>query len=58
MNKEELKAEIERVKVALQKTTSWKLKHDYGKHLKRMQNDLRYYEEHYGKRTEFASRRV
>lgn len=36
--------EIERVKTALQKTNSRKLKHDYGKHLKRLQQNLYYYD--------------
>ena len=49
MNREELIAEINRVETALQKTTSRKLRHDYGKHLKRLYRDLRYYDKHYGK---------
>lgn len=49
MNREELIAEINRVETALQKTTSHKLRHDYGKHLKRLYRDLRYYDKHYGK---------
>ena len=56
MNREQLIAEIRRVETALQKTTSHKLKHDYGKHLKRMYRDLKYYDKHYGKRTELATK--
>ena len=52
MNRDQLIAEIRRVETALQKTTSDKLKHDYGKHLKRLYRDLKYYDKHYGKRTE------
>ena len=44
MTREELVAEIERVKAALDKTTSRKLKRDYGKHLKRAQRELAYYD--------------
>lgn len=44
MNREELIAEISRVETALQNTTSRKLKHDYGKHLKRLYKDLHYYD--------------
>ena len=44
MNRSELIAEIRRVEEALQKTNSRKLKHDYGKHLKRLYQNLRYYD--------------
>ena len=44
MNRDELLAEINRVKSALEKTVSKKLKHDYGKYLKKLQNELRYYD--------------
>lgn len=44
MNKSELIAEIRRVETALQNTNSRKLKHDYGKHLKRLYKDLHYYD--------------
>lgn len=44
MNRSELIAEIRRVETALQKTTSRKLKHDYGKYLKRLYQNLRYYD--------------
>ena len=40
-SKQELINEIERVKAALEKTQSRKLKHDYGKHLKRLYKELR-----------------
>lgn len=46
MNRSELITEINRVETALQKTTSRKLKHDYGKYLKRLYKDLRYYDRH------------
>lgn len=46
MNRSELIAEIRRVETALQKTTSAKLKHDYGKHLKRLYKDMHYYDGH------------
>lgn len=49
MNREEMIAEIKRVETALQKTTSHKLRHDYGKHIKRLYRDLRYYDKNYGK---------
>ena len=44
MNRSELIAEIRRVETALQNTNSGKLKHDYGKHLKRLYKDLHYYD--------------
>lgn len=44
MNRNEMIAEIHRVETALQNTTSKKLRHDYGKHLKRLHRDLRYYD--------------
>ena len=48
MNRSELIAEIRRVETALQNTTSRKLKHDYGKHLKRLYKDLHYYDRQMG----------
>ena len=48
-NRNELVAEIERVKAALSKTDSRNLKHDYGKHLKRLTNDLLYYDRNFNK---------
>lgn len=36
--------EIGRVEMALQDTKSEKLRHDYGKYLKRLYRDLRYYD--------------
>lgn len=48
MNREELLKEINRVETALRKTRSKKLKHDYGKHLKRLYNDLHYYDRQMG----------
>ena len=44
MNRSELQAEINRVETALRKTTSRKLQSDYGKYLKRLYKDLRYYD--------------
>lgn len=44
MNRAQLKAEINRVETALQNTTSKKLQRDYGKHLKRLRSQLRYYD--------------
>lgn len=44
MNKEELLNEISRIETALKKTTSHKLKSDYGKYLKRLYRDLKYYD--------------
>ncbi len=52
MNRTELIAEINRVETALQKTVSHKLKRDYGKHLKRLYKDLKYYDKNYGKQRE------
>lgn len=49
MNREELLAEINRIETALRKTTSKKLKNDYGKHLKRLYKDLHYYDRQMGK---------
>lgn len=44
MNRTDLAAEITRVEAALKKTTSHKLRSDYGKYLKRLYKDLRYYD--------------
>ena len=44
MDRHELIAEIQRVETALKKTASRKLKNDYGKYLKRLYKDLRYYD--------------
>jgi hypothetical protein len=50
MNREELEKEIGRVKTAIEKTTSRKLKHDYGKYLRRLQG------ERYGKRAKLETK--
>lgn len=55
MNRSELLAEINRIETALRKTASHKLKSDYGKYLKRLYKDLKYYDKNYGKRTELNS---
>ena len=44
MNRDELLSEIQRVETALKKTASRKLRSDYGKYLKRLYKDLRYYD--------------
>ena len=44
MNRDELLSEIQRVENALKKTASRKLRSDYGKYLKRLYKDLRYYD--------------
>ena len=44
MNRSELLNEIRRVKTALYNTNSRKLKHDYGKYLKKLHKDLHYYD--------------
>ena len=44
MNRNEIVNEIARVEQALRKTDSPKLRRDYGKHLKRLRRDLRYYD--------------
>lgn len=44
MNREELAAEIRRVEDALRKTDSRKLRSDYGKYLKKLHQNLRYYD--------------
>ena len=44
MDRDELVKEIERVENALRKTSSYKLRHDYGKYLKRLHKDLHYYD--------------
>lgn len=46
MNRTELTNEIKRVEQALNKTTSRKLKHDYGRYLKRLYQNLKYYDKH------------
>lgn len=49
MNRDEFLTEIRRVEEALQKTTSRKTKHDYGRYLKRLYSNLRYYDRSMGK---------
>lgn len=44
MNRDQLLTEINRVEQALRKTASKKLQRDYGKHLKRLYKELRYYD--------------
>ena len=44
MSRAELLTEICRVEKALKETASKKLKSDYGKYLKRLYRDLRYYD--------------
>lgn len=44
MDRCELVCEIGRVEMALKDTSSHKLRHDYGKYLKRLYRDLRYYD--------------
>ena len=44
MNRDELLSEISRVETALKKTASRKLRSDYGKYLKRLYRDLKYYD--------------
>jgi len=44
MNRDELLSEIQRVETALRKTASRKLRHDYGRYLKRLYNELKYYD--------------
>lgn len=44
MDREQIIGEIRRVEDALSRTKSNKLKHDYGKHLKRLHRDLKYYD--------------
>lgn len=44
MNRFELIAEIQRVEYALRKTSSRKLRHDYGRYLKRLRAELRFYD--------------
>lgn len=44
MNREHIVNEIKRVEAILNKPISQKLRHDYGKHLKRLYRDLRYYD--------------
>ena len=44
MNRDELINEIHRVETALHKTASHNLRSDYGKYLKRLYKDLRYYD--------------
>lgn len=50
-NKSEIITEIQRVENSLSKTMSPKLKHDYGKYLKRLYSDLKYYDRNYNKQT-------
>ena len=44
MTRNELVCEIGRVEAALEKTKSDKLRHDYGKYLKKLHRDLKYYD--------------
>ena len=44
MKRAEMVNEINRVKDALSNTTSRKLKHDYGRYLKRLQRELQHYD--------------
>lgn len=44
MSREQILQEIKRVEAVLSKPISQKLRHDYGKHLKRLYRDLRYYD--------------
>ena len=44
MNRADIVNEISRVETALKKTASRKLRSDYGKYLKRLYKDLRYYD--------------
>lgn len=44
MSREQILQEIKRVEAVLNKPISQKLRHDYGKHLKRLYRDLRYYD--------------
>lgn len=44
MNRADIVNEISRVETALKKTASHKLRSDYGKYLKRLYKDLRYYD--------------
>ena len=37
-------AEMRRIEKAIEKTSSWKLKNDYGKALKRMRHELKIYD--------------
>lgn len=50
MNREELQAEIKRVYIAIRKTDSPKLRHDYGKYLRRLNRELNYYDRAMGMR--------
>ncbi len=47
MNRTELIAEIKRVEQALNKATTRKLKHDYGRYLKRLYQSLKHYDKHH-----------
>ena len=47
MTRADLIHEIERVEDALRKTASRKLRSDYGKYLKRLRLELRYYDKHF-----------
>lgn len=49
MDRCELVCEIGRVETALKNTSSHKLRHDYGKYLKKLYRDLRYYDRNMGK---------
>ena len=44
MNRSERLNEVRRVETALQNATSHKLRHDYGKYLKKLYKDLHYYD--------------
>jgi hypothetical protein len=44
MGRDEIIKEIQRAEKVLQTTNSRKLRHDYGKHLKRLYQNLKYYD--------------
>lgn len=44
MSRDELSKEIQLVKTAYVNARGRKVKHDLGRHLRRMQNELRYYD--------------
>lgn len=41
--------EMRRIEKAIEKTSSWKLKKDYGKALRRMQHELKIYDSYHAK---------
>lgn len=47
MNREQIVMEIKRLRAARLNSDSYKLKKDYGKCIRRLENEIRYYDMHF-----------